>query len=413
MNQFSEREIVAAELQDGGLGSQHETPVYGNKTVPAYRSMQPAPGMFGRVVWLATAATMILIVWFIGPMVVENYKYSATRGKVRAEYENAVEMLKDQPLEGVSLAYQLVAQKVRPSVVSIQARRTGQSFVRVPTLGQGSGVIMSADGYVLTNAHVVQDAVEVEVVLHDRRAFDARLVGKADVLNDLAVLKIDAANLVPAEWGDSDSIEVGSIVWAIGSPYGLDQSVTSGIISAKNRFDIRAPHQQLIQTDAAVNPGNSGGPLVDSQGRVIGINTSIFGEQFQGISFAVPSSIARFVYEQTVEQGYVSRGMLGVRPVPVFQEQVERFQLPDINGAMIYQITPNSPAERAGLQRYDVVRSWNGQPIIDFANLYRYVDMTEPNSKAELVVFRDGEQQTLEVTVGSRDEFEKYEAFTR
>ena len=175
---------------------------------------------------------------------------------------------------------------------------------------------MSEEGFILTNEHVVRGAEEIQITLYDRRVYQAKLIGQADSYNDLAVLKIDADDLVPAEWGDSDSLEVGSIVWAIGSPYGLDQTVTSGIISAKNRYDRNQPQQELMQTDSAVNPGNSGGPLVDAMGRVVGINTSIYGEQFQGISFAVPSVQAKFVYEETIKKGYVRRGILGAIPTP-------------------------------------------------------------------------------------------------
>ncbi len=368
--------------------------------------------------WVASTAAIVLVVWQIGPQIVENYQYASTRAKVRAEYENAVEMLEKQPLSNVSLAYQLVVQKIRPSVVSIRSKTVSSTTNRRGShtqfeQGQGSGVIMSDEGYVLTNAHVIRDAQEIEIVLHDRRTYVAQRVGKPDLINDLAVLKINAPDLIPATWGDSDRLDVGSLVWAIGSPYGLDQTVTSGIVSATNRYDSQSPHQQLLQTDAAVNPGNSGGPLVDSEGRVIGINTSIFGEKFQGISFAVPSVIAKFVYEQTIEKGYVARGMLGIAPNPVFQSDVEKYGLPDINGAMVVDVEPNSPAYRAGIRVNDVVRRWNEQEIVNYSSLYRFVDMTQPDTKASVELLRDGQLYEVEITVGSRDEFERRREFQR
>ena len=262
-------------------------------------------------------------------------------------------------------------------------------------------------GYILTNAHVVKDARAIEIVLHDRRSYMATQVGKSDVPNDLAVLKIDAPDLIPADWGDSDDLEVGSIVWAIGSPYGLEQSVTSGIVSAKNRFDESNPQQSLLQTDAAVNPGNSGGPLVNAEGKVVGINTAIYGDKFQGISFAVPSVVAKWVYEQITSKGFVNRGRLGVRPLPVFQRDVDRLGLPDIDGAMIQFVEEKSPSAAAGLRRYDVIRKWDGKPITTYGNLYRFVAMTEPNQTVQVELIRDGQLYQVDVTPEAWSEYGK------
>lgn len=356
---------------------------------------------FTRISWFFVAIAMMLLAWYLFPLMIEQYQYAATKGKVRAEYENAVQLLEQKPLESVSNAYELVAQKVRPSVVSIQTAVPTQSFLR-NMAGQGSGVIMNSKGHVLTNAHVIQGAEKIRVVLHDRRSFLATQVGEVDALNDLAVLKIDAENLIPAEWGKSENLSVGSIVWAVGSPFGYDQTVTSGIISAKDRMRSGNGHQQMLQTDAAVNPGNSGGPLVDAQGRVVGINTAIHGEQFQGISFAVPSEVAKFVFDQVIDKGYVDFGILGAFPEPVFQNDAARLNLPDINGALIREVILDSPADSAGLQKNDVIRSWNGKQIVGHGNLFRLVDMTAPNTKIKLVVFRDGAEREMEVVVGSR-----------
>ena len=361
---------------------------------------RPGNDLFSRLFWLATCALIVLLVWKVGPLVVENYQYSSVKGTIRGEYDAAVELMKGDPLQGLSRAYQLVALKTRPSVVSIRAVNRNRKL----DTGQGSGVIMSVDGFVLTNEHVVRDAELIEVTLYNRRVYVATVVGIADRYNDLAVLKIQADNLIPAEWGDSDQMQVGSIVWAIGSPFGLAQTVTSGILSAKNRFDPRAPNVELLQTDAAVNPGNSGGPLVDSMGRVVGINTSIHGPEFRGISFAVPSVQAKFVYDQILERGYVSRGLLGAYPKAVDQSVAERFGLPDIDGALLESIEPDSPAMRSGLRVNDVVRSWDGNPIDEHNKLFRYVSMTSPESVAQVEIIRDGRFQSLEVQVGSRSD---------
>ena len=362
-----------------------------------------------RLFWFSGTALIAIFAWHMMPQVIEDYQYAMTKGRIRAEYENAVLLLQDNPLESVSNAYELVAQKIRPSVVSIQttveAKRESQDLLLPrsfqPSMrGQGSGVIVSAEGYILTNAHVVKDAKSINIILHDRRSFAAQQVGRVDEMNDLAVLKIDAPDLVPAEWGDSDALDVGSIVWAIGSPFGYDQSVTSGIVSAKNRIrrfndQPMNVHQQMLQTDAAVNPGNSGGPLVNAQGQVVGINTAIHGKQFQGISFAVPSVIARYVFEKTVEYGYVSRSIIGVRVSAVFQRHLEQLELPDIDGALVMHVERNYPASKAGLQTNDVIRSWNGVPIGDYGMLYRLADMTEPNTEVTLSIWRDGQERDV------------------
>jgi len=317
-----------------------------------------------------------------------------TRGKVRAEYENAIELLEDRPLENVSRASQLVAQKIKPSVVSIHAGPTNNN-----QRGYGSGVIMSSEGYIISNAHVLEGARSCMVQLHDRSQYNAELVG-VDLVSDLAVLKINANNLVPAIWGDSESAAVGSIVWAIGSPYRYEQTVTSGIISGKDRPGDKMRKQNLLQTDAAVNPGNSGGPLVDANGNVIGINTSIYGETFQGISFAVPSSTARFVYRQLIQNGAVVRGYLGVWPEEVKYQSAASGVLPDLDGAVLTRIYKNSPADLAGFQKGDVIRQWNGQSVKRYNSLFQLAERSAPNSTVEVVLIRNGQSLKKNVVVG-------------
>lgn len=361
---------------------------------------RPSDGMSG-LYFLLAVTTLMFGIWFVGPRLVEEYYYAAESGKTRAEYENAVRMLDDpeqsNSLSQVSYAYQLVAERIRPSVVSVNT-------IKLPNEGQGlgSGVIMSESGYVMTNAHVLEDASSFFVELHDRRQYEAELIG-IDAISDLAVLKIDAPNLIPATFGSSDDVEVGSIVWAIGSPYGFQQTVTSGIVSGKDRKGDpgeRYQKQSFIQTDAAVNPGNSGGPLVDSRGHVIGINTSIFGKTFQGISFAVPSETAKFVFNQFLQNGEVVRGFLGVLPIAVDHRDLQNMRLDDLNGAKLLRVEYGSPASQAGLEPNDIIRSWNGVDVVDYRNLYRLAEVTEPDSIVEVVLLRGGQEHMARVKVG-------------
>ncbi len=366
---------------------------------------RPRETWAGRLFWLLCMAAFVVGLWQIGPLVAERYQYALTRGRVQAEYENADKLLQNSPLLGLSKSYELIVQKIRPSVVSVKcAKVVGQDvsgrIMRAD--GQGSGVVISQDGYILTNAHVVSGAQYIFVNLFDRREFPAEIVG-ADVRTDLAVLKINTTGLIPATWGDSDALDVGSLVWAIGSPYGLDQSVTSGIISGRNRYDQHqdnSPQQELLQTDAAVNPGNSGGPLVDATGQLIGINTSIVGEAFQGISFAVPSAVAKFVAEQITKYGKVNRGYLGMRPREVDNELMVQLDLPDLDGAVVTELSPISPAADAGIQNGDVIRSWNGTPVKNYLLLYRYIAMTPPKSTAEVGLIRGGKPLQVKVNLG-------------
>ena len=349
-------------------------------------------------VWVLGLVALVIVAWQLGPRLVEEYHYSARLGEARAEYQNAMLLLQDKPLANMSNAYKLVAQKVRPSVVSIVTRRPKDR-----TKGQGSGIIISDQGYIVTSAHVVENAREIKVRLYNRYPFIAKLVA-SDSNSDLAILKIDARDLIPAQWGDSEALEVGSLVWAIGSPYGLDQTVTSGIISGKHRVD-QDSNYELLQTDAAVNPGNSGGPLVDAVGNVIGINTSIFGESFQGISFAVPSETAKFVVEQLLANGKVQRGYLGVYPLPVRQSTAERNALATLDGAYVRNVDQNTPASRSGLRSKDIILEWDGRPVFVHTMLHRLIERTPPNSRVPVKIIRDGVEMMIQVTVGDRSQY--------
>jgi S1-C subfamily serine protease len=359
------------------------------------------------LVWLGTMIAAFLAAITVGPRVIEQYQYAATRGKMRAQYEVATEVLSRVSFRETSVSSELVVHRIRPSVVSIHAkaratRRNREGFVR----GQGSGVIVSEDGLIVTNNHVIDGAENLVVTLADRREFLAKVVGR-DNETDLAVLKIEANDLIPAEWGDSDSLELGSSVWAMGSPFGLDQTVTRGIISGKHRRTAdntgqANPHQDLLQTDAAINPGNSGGPLVNSSGQVVGINTSIYGEFFQGISFAVPSALAREIVDKLIKHGEVRRGFLGVFPASVTHQDAIRLNLPDISGAILTLVEPEAPAGRAGLQVDDVIVRIGGQPIENDVLLFRQIALTEPGAETVIEYFRDGALVSTTVKVGNK-----------
>ena len=401
---------VDSESNDSNL--LHERQTNSSSRAPAARPSESlASDAMNKIFWLLCLAAFVYGVVQIGPMLAERYQYAVTSGRVRAEYENAVKVLADDPLASVSKAYQLVAQSIKPSVVSVKCRKIIQQGLSRQTVigeGQGSGVIISGDGYIVTNAHVIRDAQEIIVKLHDRRVYSAKVIG-SDPETDVAVLKIQADNLVTAVWGDSENLEVGSIVWAIGTPYELEQTVTSGVVSGKNRYE-KSPEnsrenlqQELIQTDAAVNPGNSGGPLVDAQGKVVGINTSIYGDKFQGISFAVPSSIAKYVSKQLISNGRVKRGFLGFVPQLVSPEDAAALSLPDLDGAIVVQVDRNTPAANAGIQLNDVIRKWNDVPVTDHRAIYRMVATTEPDSTAIIEILRDGQTMNMEVVIGERN----------
>jgi S1-C subfamily serine protease len=317
-------------------------------------------------------------------------------------------------LEELSQAYQLVSKRVGPSVVHINVVSSTPSsrvdefswLYRWEAQGLGSGVIIDPEGYILTNYHVVRGAAEIRVALSDGREVDAKLVGK-DPATDLAVLEIEAPQLVAAEWGDSDELEVGALVWAVGSPFGLQRSITCGILSAKNRAGMAGRvYQDFLQTDAAVNPGNSGGPLVDARGRVVGINTAIVGEAYQGISFAIPSSVARVVYDRLRTTGEVERGWLGVGLENVSESLARQLGLERAVGAYVVGVysdpSRSSPARQAGIRPDDVIVRWDGVPVEDAASLSRMVARTDPSSTVEVVILRRGQELTLLVEVGRR-----------
>jgi serine protease Do len=267
----------------------------------------------------------------------------------------------------------------------------------------GSGFIISSDGYVLTNNHVVESADEIIVSLQDRRELEAKVVG-ADTLADLALLKIDASDLPGVAFGSSEGLQVGEWVLAIGSPFGFEYSVTAGIVSAKGRSlpDANQNYVPFIQTDVAINPGNSGGPLFNLEGEVVGINSQIFTRSggFMGLSFAIPIDVALDVVQQLKDKGSVSRGWLGVLIQRVDRELAESFGLDRPSGALVSKVYSDSPAEAAGLREGDIIVEFNGVKIDLSADLPHVVGRTRADTEAEIVIVREGKRKTLEVVVG-------------
>lgn len=404
---------VIVESPAAGASTQPPLPTRATSSPQRPTSSRPT-SLVGRWMWTMTMICIILSMRLWLPNLVEEIQYALARGKLRAEHESATEVLASSPLEGISHAYRSVSRKIAPSLVHISVESPTDlpqefSFLENRQMlhkGQGSGFIVDDGGYVMTNYHVIKDAAAVEVTLADGRRVAGQMVGY-DELTDLAVLKIEATDLTAAEWGDSDDLDVGSPVWAAGSPFGLQRSVTFGILSAKNRAGLAGtPYQEFLQTDAAVNPGNSGGPLVDGRGRVIGINTAIVGEAYQGISFAVPSSVVRKVYARIQKGGRVARGWLGVLMEEVDESLADRLGLPDDEGVLVQEVVgkPDSPAAQAGIQKGDIIRAWNGQKIINRSTLARIVAKTQIGSEATVKVLRDRQELVLKLTVAQRPE---------
>jgi serine protease Do len=342
------------------------------------------------------------------------------------------EVTSKQQLQDLSAAFRDVAKTVSPAVVYISTEQTvtGQRqqvpeqfrdlfddeffrrFFGVPEQreykrqGLGSGFIVSADGYILTNNHVVAKADKINVTLPDKREFKGKVIG-TDPQTDVAVIKIEGEDFPTVTLGDSDPIEVGDWAVAIGNPYGLSYTVTAGIISAKGRANVGiVPYEDFIQTDAAINPGNSGGPLVNIEGEVVGINTAIFSRSggYQGIGFAIPINMAKNIMDSLITKGKVVRGWLGVMIQPVTQDMAKSFNLEEATGALVGDVLKDGPAEKAGIKHGDVIISFDGQSIDGPNTLRNIVAQTEVGKNVSVVIIRDGKEQTINVTVGEREE---------
>ncbi|MDI9443755.1 MAG: trypsin-like peptidase domain-containing protein, partial [Planctomycetota bacterium] len=355
----------------------------------------------------------MLLALLVLPKLAEQIQYSVSRGDQRAKAEVARQVLAQFPESATRLAY--VAKSIAPSVVGIETAQLSaplptderELLFGVPSLrteGMGSGVIVDVAGYVVTNNHVIDQAAQITVKMSDgSKIRDVKVVGR-DPLTDLALLKMEGGPFLPAPWGDSGTLEVGDPVLAVGNPFGLDRTVTAGIVSATGRRAQISPlaHQDFLQTDAAINPGNSGGPLVNMQGEVVGINTAIYGRQNLGISFAIPSQIAKQVCNGLRKNGRVVRGWLGVAMLDVNEAVAGQFDLQERSGALVTEVIPRSPADKGGVRRYDVIVEWNGQPVTAAAGLSRAVADTEVGSIATIVVARNNSRLELDVQVGER-----------
>lgn len=338
-------------------------------------------------------------------------------------------------LQQLDQAFVQVAEKVTPAVVNISSTKKAPSaqgqdlepffknhpfkdffgddffkrFKREPgnqfrQHGMGSGVIISPDGLILTNAHVVKDADEIKVNLSDKRSFDAKVIG-ADPESDIAVIKIAATGLPTASLGDSSKLRAGEIVLAVGNPFGLNRTVTSGIVSATGRTNVGIiDYEDFIQTDAAINPGNSGGPLVNIKGQVIGINTAIASRSggYQGIGFAIPSNSAKLIMDDLVKTGKVRRGLLGVNIQDLSPSLAKSFGRSDSEGALVSQVIPGSPAEKAGVQAGDIIVKFKGEPVSGAAQLKNLVGREKPGSEATLSLVRDKKNLDVKLKIGER-----------
>jgi serine protease Do len=265
----------------------------------------------------------------------------------------------------------------------------------------GSGVIVSPDGYIITNNHVVEKGEEIKVTLFDGKTFKGKLVG-ADPKTDIAIIQIDASKLPTLTWGDSERLQVGEFVLAIGNPYSLNHTVTMGIISAVGRANVGiADYEDFIQTDAAINPGNSGGPLVNVKGELIGINTAIFSRTggYQGIGFAVPSNMVRIIMDQLVQRGKVTRGWIGVTIQELTPELSQKFGAKKVQGALISEVMKDSPAAKAGMKRGDIILTFNGKAVKDVSNLRNMVAQSKIGNSVEMEILRSGREYSVKVTI--------------
>ena len=329
---------------------------------------------------------------------------------------------------GPPLSYADVIEKAGPAVVTIRSERRVRAPRQFPffdnplfrdffgdqlpqsrsnrpqvQMALGSGVIVHADGTILTNHHVVDGAEQIKVELPNHRIFDAKVVG-SDPPSDLAVLKIDAKDLPVLALGDSDKVRVGDIALAIGNPLGIGQTVTAGIISAKSRYTglSDGSFEDFLQTDAPINQGNSGGALIDSTGELIGINSQILSTSGGniGIGFAIPSNMARNVMDQLSKTGKVHRGQLGIAIQPMTPELAKQFGLSETRGVLVNGVTENGPAAKAGIRRGDVIVAFNGKPVTDGNTLRNQIAGTAPGTQVKLTILRDKREQEIPVTLG-------------
>ena len=328
-----------------------------------------------------------------GPAVV-NISVSGTKKASNEESDAIAGMDPDDPMAQLFRHFQGGAQGRR-------GQQPQQQQHEVPTRGQGSGFIVSADGIILTNAHVVKDAKDVTVKLTDRREYRAKVLG-SDAKTDIAVLKIEAKNLPTVALGSTKQLKVGEWVLAIGSPFGFENTVTAGVVSAKGRSLPDDSYVPFIQTDVAINPGNSGGPLLNSRGEVVGINSQIYSRSggYQGVSFAIPIDVAIQVKDQIVATGKASHGRLGVAVQEVNQAFADSFKLDKPEGALVSNVEKGGPADKAGLRSGDVIRKVDGQAIVSSGDLPAVIGQSRPGSSVTLEIWRGGARSEFTAKLG-------------
>jgi Do/DeqQ family serine protease len=390
-------------------------------TLPGSRSMK-----------LALAATLILMLGIASGWTLSGSGVEAAGKRLEPALAPAEQAQVTRALPGAQASYADTVAQVAPAVVTVRSERVvrsdGRAALQMPgdedffsqffglPRGRGrmpavpreegalgSGVIVSTDGYILTNHHVIDDANQIKVDLPDRRTFDAKLVG-SDAASDLAVLKINATNLPVVRIGNSDQVRVGDVVLAIGNPLSVGQTVTMGIISAKGRATgvSDGTFEDFLQTDAPINQGNSGGALVNTRGELVGINSQILTPSGGniGIGFAIPASMAQNVMQQLIKSGVVHRAMLGVTVQPMTSDLARSVGLNDVRGALVASVQADGPAAKAGLQRGDVILDVNGTPVTDSNTLRNRIAGLSPGSRASLTILRDGKQETVSATLG-------------
>jgi serine protease Do len=365
------------------------------------------PVRWGFLIVLALLSLAACLVYGI-PYVAERTGYAWEAGRAKAASEALAKMDKAGIINQASALFREAIVAVAPAVVNVGTRHAvaGRQGGR-DKWDLGSGVVIDKErGFIVTNYHVVKDADDIFVKLGRGSEMTAHLVGE-DPQSDLAVIQVRGPLPSAAQWGDSDALEVGDWVLAIGSPFALDRTVTAGIVSATGRHNLRmmgeGGYQDFIQTDASINPGNSGGPLIDLRGKVIGINTAILADAenggYPGIGLAISSAMAKRVADQLIQKGKVTRGYLGILMAPVDEGIARKFALPVNHGIVITNIDPESPAAKAGLQVGDVLVDVDGKEIEDMPAFRTRIAATPAGSKVPLAFFREGKRQNVEVTV--------------
>ena len=376
----STKGLVLALASAGVIGA------VGTGAYTSARAVAPAPVATAAAAQLVTMPDFSTITQRDGPAVVN----ISVTGTTKTSFDGAAGMDPDDPMAEF---FRRFGGQIGP--------RGRQQEREVPTRGQGSGFIVSADGTILTNAHVVKDAKEVTVKLTDRREFRAKVLG-ADEKTDIAVLKIDAKDLPTVALGSTKDLKVGEWVLAIGSPFGFENTVTAGVVSAKGRSLPDDSYVPFIQTDVAINPGNSGGPLLNTRGEVVGINSQIYSRSggYQGVSFAIPIDLANKIKDQIVATGKASHARLGVSVQEVNQAFADSFKLDKPEGALVANVEKGGPADQAGLRTGDVIRKVDGQPVVASGDLPAIIGQQAPGKKVAIEIWRQGERQELSAKLG-------------